>query len=144
MLPKLKKLFPCEDYDVAKSIADGINADLKRINIVAARSFQEGLEETLAVTRMKVSTALRSSFTTTNIIESVNSTIAQRTRNVTNWSSPDQCLRWTAAIIVDAETKWRKVRGSHLSSYVTKTHSTNCERAHSRFFVEANAQASFH
>jgi transposase-like protein len=114
MLPRLKKLFRCEDYNEAMSIADGIHADLKSINIVAARSFQEGLEETLTVTRLKVPTALRSSFTTTNIIESVNSTIAQRTRRITNWSSPDQRLRWTAAIIVDAEQKWRKVRGSRL------------------------------
>jgi hypothetical protein len=32
-------------------------------------------------------------------------------RNVKNWSSGDMCLRWTAAGMLEAETRFRKVQG---------------------------------
>ena len=32
-------------------------------------------------------------------------------RNVKNWSSGEMCLRWTAAGMLEAETRFRKVQG---------------------------------
>ena len=32
-------------------------------------------------------------------------------RNVKNWSSGEMCLRWTAAGMLEAETRFRKVEG---------------------------------
>ena len=39
------------------------------------------------------------------------STVRVIHRNVKNWSSGDMCLRWTAAGMLEAETRFRKVEG---------------------------------
>ena len=39
------------------------------------------------------------------------STVRVIHRNVKNWSSGDMCLRWTAAGMLEAETRFRKVQG---------------------------------
>ena len=40
------------------------------------------------------------------------STVRVIHRNVKNWSSGEMCLRWTAAGMLEAETRLRKVRRS--------------------------------
>lgn len=39
------------------------------------------------------------------------STVRVVHRNVKNWSSGDMCLRWTAAGMLEAESRFRKVQG---------------------------------
>jgi hypothetical protein len=39
------------------------------------------------------------------------STVRVIHRNVKHWSSADMCLRWTAAGMLEAETRFRKVQG---------------------------------
>ena len=39
------------------------------------------------------------------------STVRVIHRNVKHWSSGDMCLRWTAAGMLEAETRFRKVQG---------------------------------
>ena len=39
------------------------------------------------------------------------STVRAINRNVKNWSSGEMCLRWTAAGMLEAETRFRKVEG---------------------------------
>jgi hypothetical protein len=39
------------------------------------------------------------------------STVRVIHRNVKNWSSGEMCLRWTAAGMLEAETRFRKVQG---------------------------------
>jgi hypothetical protein len=51
----------------------------------AAASLREGLEETLTVARLGLSGALHRSLRTTNLIESLNSSIETYTRNVKRW-----------------------------------------------------------
>lgn len=109
MKRKLKALFACEDMNEARSMADEIHAALKRMNINAARSFLEGLDETLTLTRLNVPSALTKSFRTTNVIESVNSMVARYTRHITRWTTADQRMRWTAIALVEMEPNWNKV-----------------------------------
>jgi len=40
---RLAELFACEDYNEATSIADQIDADLRKVNVSIARFFSEGL-----------------------------------------------------------------------------------------------------
>ncbi|MBV8953727.1 MAG: IS256 family transposase [Solirubrobacterales bacterium] len=77
----------------------------------AAASLREGMEETLTVTRLGISGKLKRTLQSTNPCESMIGTVRAIQRNVKNWSSGEMCLRWTAAGMLEAETRFRKVEG---------------------------------
>ena len=77
----------------------------------AAASLREGMEETLTVTRLRITGKLKRTLQSTNPCESMIGTIRAIQRNVKNWSSGEMCLRWTAAGMLEAETRFRKVEG---------------------------------
>jgi hypothetical protein len=63
------------NYTEAKDALQKIFRQLERINPSAARSLEEGLEETLTVHRLGVGAVLRRKLATTNPIESCLSTV---------------------------------------------------------------------
>jgi hypothetical protein len=69
------------------------------------------MEETLTLHRLGVGPLLRRSLATTNIIESCLSTVRHVARNVKRWQGGDHIARWTAAGLLEAEKKFRKVKG---------------------------------
>jgi putative transposase len=77
----------------------------------AARSLEEGLEETLTVTRLGLHEDLIKTFASTNLIESCFSRTEQLTGRVKRWRSGEMFLRWTGAALLFAEKGFRKVRG---------------------------------
>ena len=77
----------------------------------AARSLQEGLGETLTVHRLGIGAVLRRKPGTTNPIESCLSTVQRVTRNVKPWRDLNQALRWTATGLLEAEKKFRRIKG---------------------------------
>lgn len=77
----------------------------------AAASVREGLEETLTVQGLGVTGTLKNSLQSTNPIESMISIIRTSSRNVKNWQSGDMGMRWTAAGMLEAEVKFKKVFG---------------------------------
>jgi transposase-like protein len=89
------------------SLAD----QLQEINPSAAKSLLEGLEETLTVQRLKLPEQLRRSLRSTNIIESANNGVRDRSRNVKHWGDGTQIERWTAAGLLETEKHFRRIRG---------------------------------
>jgi transposase-like protein len=77
----------------------------------AAASLREGMEETLTITRLGITGKLKRTLQSTNPCESMIGTVRAIQRNVKNWSSGEMCLRWTAAGMLEAETRFRKVEG---------------------------------
>ena len=77
----------------------------------AARSLEEGLEETLTLHRLSLPDVLRKSFASTNLIESTFSQGKNVMRNVKRWRDGKQIQRWTATALLEAEKRFRKVRG---------------------------------
>ena len=69
------------------------------------------MEETLTVTRLGITGKLKLTLQSTNPCESMISTVRVIHRNVKHWTSGDMCLRWTAAGMLEAETRFRKVQG---------------------------------
>ena len=69
------------------------------------------MEETLTLHRLGVSSVLRRSLSSTNIIESCLSTVRHVTRNVKRWHGGDHVARWAAAGLLEAEKKFHKVKG---------------------------------
>jgi transposase-like protein len=100
-------------YQDAKAALERIFRQLERINPSAARSLEEGMEETLTLHRRGVGTLLRRSLASTNIIESCLSTVRHVARNPpqADWQGGDHIARWTAAGLLEAEKKFRKVKG---------------------------------
>ena len=84
---------------------------MERINPSAARSLEEGLEETLTVHRLGIGAVLRRKLSTTNAIESCLSTVQRVARNVKRWREGNQPLRWTATGLLEAEKKFRRIKG---------------------------------
>jgi putative transposase len=69
------------------------------------------MEETLTVTRLRINGKLKLTLQSTNPCESMIATVRAIHRNVKHWSSGDMCLRWTAAGMLGAEARFRKVEG---------------------------------
>jgi putative transposase len=108
---RIRNAYAMTNYAEAKTELQKIFRQLERVNPSAGRSLEEGLEETLTVHRLGVGELLRRSLTNTNPIESCLSTIERVTRNVKRWHAGDQALRWTATGLLEAERKFRKVKG---------------------------------
>lgn len=84
---------------------------LQKINPSAGKSLLEGLDETLTVQRMHLPEQLRRSLRSTNIIESANNGVRDRSRNVKRWRDGTQVERWTAASLLETEQTFRRIRG---------------------------------
>lgn len=108
---RIRNAYAMTGYAEAKAELQKIFRQLERVNPSAAHSLEEGLEETLTVHRLGVGELLRRSLANTNPIESCLSTVERVARNVKRWHAGDQALRWTATGLLEAEKKFRKVKG---------------------------------
>lgn len=108
---RIRNAYAMTEYAAAKSELEKIFRQLERINPSAARSLEEGLEETLTVHRLGVGTLLRRTLASTNPIESCLSTVERVARNVKRWREGEQALRWTATGLLEAQKKFRRVKG---------------------------------
>ena len=77
----------------------------------AAASVREGLDEMFTVNRLELPASLRRCLCTTNLIDSTDSGVRQRTRRVTHWQSGSMVLRWAAAGFVETEKNYRRIMG---------------------------------
>ena len=108
---RLRRAWKETDHDRALEQLNTLAIELDRAHPGAAASLREGMEETLTVTRLGITGKLKLTLQSTNPIESMISTVRVINRNVKHWSSGDMCLRWTAAGMLEAETRFRKVEG---------------------------------
>jgi transposase-like protein len=108
---RIRNAYAMTGYAEAKAELEKIFRQLERINPSAARSLEEGLEETLTVHRLGVGTLLRRTLASTNPIESCLSTVERVAHNVKRWRAGDHALRWTATGLLEAEKKFRRVKG---------------------------------
>ena len=107
----MRNAYNLSNYTDARAELQAIVAQLEEINPSAARSLEEGLEETLTLHRLGIPELLRQSLRTTNLIESCLSRVDQLTHRVTRWRPGDQRLRWFATALLLAEKKFRTVKG---------------------------------
>lgn len=85
----------------------------------AARSLEEGLEETLTLHRLGLNETLRRSLRSTTLIESCFARTAAWTRRVKRWRNAKRVLRWGAAALLVAEKGFRRVQGhEHLHELI--------------------------
>jgi putative transposase len=106
---KLQRAYSEPDYETARSKLLEIRDELKKINRSAANSLEEGLEETLTVHRLGLVEELGRSFTTTNLIENLNSRLASYLRRIKRWVNPEMKSRWIATALIEIECRMRRV-----------------------------------
>ena len=108
---KLRRAWKETYHDQALEQLTSLALEFDRAHPGAAASLREGMEETLTVTRLGITGKLKLTLQSTNPCESMISTVRVIQRDVKHWSSGDMCLRWTAAGMLEAETRFRKVQG---------------------------------
>jgi putative transposase len=92
---------------------------LDTISPGAARSLEEGLEETLTITRLGLDESLVRTFGSTNLIESCFARTESWTGRVKRWRGAKMVMRWGAAALLFAEKGFRRVRGyKHLGQLI--------------------------
>ena len=108
---QLNRAWTREDADLALRDLKALATRLENSHPDAAASLREGLEETLTVQHLARSETLKKSLFTTNPIESAFNVVRERTGNVKNWKSGKMVQRWVAAGLLEAETRFRRIKG---------------------------------
>lgn len=95
----------------AQRALEKLHRELQELNPSAARSLEEGLEETLTVNRLPPEGWLRRMLATTNPLESTFSVVETVCRRVKCWQRSDQLQRWVGSALWVAEGNYRRIRG---------------------------------
>jgi len=108
---KLNEIYAMEDHGAAKLALTQLHRELMDLNPSAARSLEEGLEETLTVLRLHIPPQLRKTLASTNVIESAFAIVERVCSNVKRWHGGDQRERWVGSGLLVAEKQFRRVQG---------------------------------
>ena len=108
---KMQNAYAMADYADAKRALEQLHRELMDLNPSAARSLEEGMEETLTVHKLRVPDQLRRTLCCTNVIESAFSIVETVCRNVKRWRDGDHIERWVGSGLLVAERQFRKVIG---------------------------------
>ncbi len=108
---KMRNAYAMVEQSDAKRALDALLHELMHLNPSAARSLEEGLEETLTMHRLRLPEKLRITLANTNLTESAFSAVETVCRNVKRWQGGDPYLRWVASGLLWAESRWNRIRG---------------------------------
>jgi transposase-like protein len=108
---KLNAAYAMDEHAAAKLALTQLQRELMDLNPSAARSLEEGLEETLTVHRLHIPPQLRKSLACTNIIESAFAIVERVCSNVKRWHGGDQRERWVGSGLLVAEKQFRRIQG---------------------------------
>ena len=110
-----------ESYKEARESLKDLKRDLEVINLSAARSLEEGLEDILTLHRLGLNVDFSKSFATTNCIENLNSQIGKYLNKVKYWKNSKERYRWIAAALLEIELKMRKVNNFRILNQMQNT-----------------------
>ncbi len=108
---RLRSAWADPDHDKALEALKRLEGQLADVYPDAGASLGEGMADTLTVTRLGVTGALHKTLASTNPIESMIDTVRDVGRHVKRWRAGDMRKRWTAAGMLEAEQRFRRVIG---------------------------------
>ena len=108
---RLQRAYQETTYEAAKERLTDLHAELQQINRRAARSLQEGLEDTLTLHRLGLFDELGKSPLAANCIESLMGDVEEYTRDVKRWHHSPQRHQWMALAVIEAESRFRRLDG---------------------------------
>jgi len=108
---RIRRAWKLDDHAAARGQLQALAGELARSHPGAAASLNEGLAETLTITRLRVRGPLKRTLQSMNPIESMIECVRRTSHNVKRWQHGEMCLRWTAAGMLEAEQQFRRVIG---------------------------------
>ena len=108
---KLREAYRQPTEAKMRKALEKIGQELQPINESAWNSLQEGLEETLTVSKLGIADTLAQSLRTTNCIENINALLGGYTDRVDHWKTSNQRQRWVAAALLEIEPNLKRVFG---------------------------------
>ncbi len=106
----LRQAWELDDADKAERLMRSLAQRFEQEAPDVSRSILEGLDEVLTVSRLGLPSELRRSLASTDIIESMNSTVRQVCRDVKRWRNAGTALRQPAAGMTAAEKGFRRIK----------------------------------
>lgn len=100
-----------KDTTEAKVVCDRLESILRDLNLSALKSFLEAKDDLLVIHELKLPQKLKTFFSTTNPIESLNYLIEEDMRRVKHWKSSEHFQRWCATYCLAAEKRMRRIHG---------------------------------
>ena len=107
----VRRAYQASDVQTATRLLTELAKRLEDDYPSAAGSVREGLDETLTVLTLHLSTRLQRSLATTNAAESLLSRTRHVKRNVKRWRGGQMMLRWVAAGVLEAVKGFRRLKG---------------------------------
>ena len=107
----MNQAYECRDVKRAKRLLEALAARLESEHPGAAASLREGLDETLTVIELNLPERLQLSLRTTNPIDNLIGSVRKVSRRVKRWRGGRMMLRWCGAAVLDAEQRFRRIRG---------------------------------
>ena len=107
----LRDAWKSESEAEARRLLRQLVKDLERAHPGAAASIREGLDETLTVLSLGVKGSLARTLVSTNPIENLQELLKQVVRNVKRWRGGLMALRWAVTGLMEAEKRFRRVKG---------------------------------
>ena len=106
-----RRAYQASDVQTATRLLTELAKRLEDEYPSAAGSVREGLDETLTVLTLHLSTRLQRSLATTNAAESLLSRTRHVKRKVKRWRGGQMMLRWVAAGVLEAVKGFRRLKG---------------------------------
>ena len=140
---RLRGAFADPDPDSGLRKAKRLAAELDKTHPDAASSLREGLDDMFCVRRLGIDGALARSLTNTNMIESMIAICRTTSRNVKRWRDEgDMRRRWCAAGMLEAERKFRRLRGHRQMPQLVAALNRHAERVTPPCHTERNHLAA--
>ena len=108
----LREAYAASDADRARTMLTNLARRLRNDHPGAASSLEEGLDETIAVKRLRLPNKLERQLSTTNAIENLMGSIRRLSDRVKRWRGGKMIMRWTVAAVADAATRFRRITGA--------------------------------
>jgi len=108
----MRDAYAAPDAERARTMLNNLVRRLREKHPGAASSLEEGLDETLAVKRLRLPKKLERQLSTTNAIENLMGSVRRLSGRVKRWRGGKMILRWTVTAVADAATRFRRIMGA--------------------------------
>lgn len=107
----LRKAWSADSEPEARKQLEAIERRLESQHPGAVAALREGLDETLTLLTLCAKGALYRTLCSTNPIENLQGALKRVARRVKRWRGGSMALRWAATALMDAEKRFRRIRG---------------------------------
>jgi putative transposase len=107
----LRKAWSADSVSEGRQQLDALAGRLEAQHPGAVAALREGLDETLTLLALGAKGALHRTLCSTNPIENLQGALKRVAKRVKRWRGGSMALRWAATALMDAEKRFRRIRG---------------------------------